>query len=490
MIFGEAVFSYSAIRERSVSVAAYFQEEGIRRGDVAVVLWDNGPEYAALFFGILMAGGTVVPLNPTNTEENIRFVVEHCRARFLAVTARALPLVKSWWAGPPIVTGNAEENGSTTDIETIFRSGAGPVRKIPGGGIDDLAMVLYTSGTTGKPKGVMLSHRNLETNTQSILSYLSLTASDRTLAVLPFYYSYGNSLLLTHARAGATLVVENGFAFVNRCLETMTKHRVTGFSGVPSHFALLLNRSRFCEMEWPHLRYMTCAGGGLPPVFLRRIRDTFSRVRFYVMYGQTEGAARLSSLDPDLVDRKIGSIGKGIPGVVLRVVDREGKDVVPGETGEIVAQGENIMKGYLGDPGATREVLKNGWLHTGDLATVDGDGYIFIKGRAKEFIKSGGYRISPQEIEEILLHHPSVAECAVVGVPDEFLGESIVAFVVYRIRSAASPGNEVLDTYLREKLPHYMVPQRIFAMGTLPKTESGKVKRVQLREAMIGNASG
>jgi acyl-coenzyme A synthetase/AMP-(fatty) acid ligase len=200
------------------------------------------------------------------------------------------------------------------------------------------------------------------------------------------------------------------------------------------------------------------------------------------MYGQTEGAARLSSLDPELVDRKIGSMGKGIPGVTLRVADKNRNDVRPGEVGEVVAKGENIMVGYLGDPAGTTEVLQGGWLHTGDLATVDEEGYIYIRGREKEFIKSGGYRISPQQVEEALLQHPSVGECAVVGLPDEILGEKVVAMVVFRQGHAASEACGSLASFMRGKLPHYMVPQKIQPVDAIPKTDSGKVKRVYLKE--------
>jgi acyl-CoA synthetase (AMP-forming)/AMP-acid ligase II len=480
LICGEKEISFSSLERMAISICLHFRRNGLRRGDMVIVLWDNGPEYAALFFGILMAGGVVVPLNPTNISEDVRYVASHCKARFLAVAGRSVDCVEGWWDGAPIVSeGTASDR--CVPFHSIVESGDGE-GGAPVGEENDLALVLYTSGTTGKPKGVMLTHKNLEANTRSILEYLGLQGSDRTLAILPFYYSYGNSLLLTHVARGATLVVENGFAFVNRCLETMQRSLVTGFSGVPSHFSILLNRSRFLELKWPHLRYMTSAGGGLPPAHIQKIRGAIPHVRLHIMYGQTEGAARLSSLDPELVDRKIGSMGKGIPGVTLRVADKNRNDVRPGEVGEVVAKGENIMVGYLGDPAGTTEVLQGGWLHTGDLATVDEEGYIYIRGREKEFIKSGGYRISPQQVEEALLQHPSVGECAVVGLPDEILGEKVVAMVVFRQGHAASEACGSLASFMRGKLPHYMVPQKIQPVDAIPKTDSGKVKRVYLKE--------
>lgn len=475
--------TYGELNRKATALAWKFRESGLRKGDAVMMLMDNGAAYAAVFFGVLQAGGFLVPLNPANTAESVRYVANHCGARFVVCTARALELLEEWWMGSrPFM--DTECDALAPDIAWGEVGNRGMTGREEVSDPEETALVLYTSGTTGKPKGVVLSHRNLKANTGSILAYIDLRPADRTLAILPFYYSYGNSLLMTHVASGATLVVENKFALVNRALQTLRKEEVTGFSGVPSHFSILLGRSKFLEQEWPHLRYLTCAGGGLPPAHIEKLRTALPDVRIHVMYGQTEGAARLSSLDPALVDVKRGSIGKGIPGVALRVVDADGIDVAPGggEVGEIIAAGENIMKGYLGDPEATAEVLRGGWLHTGDLATVDEEGFVYICGRAKEFIKSGGYRISPQQVEEAILELPDVIECAVVGVPDPILGEGILAYVVFRSPSGAADPKGGLVNHIRERLPHYMVPTRIEPIDVIPKTESGKQKRVLLKE--------
>lgn len=476
------VTTFQELKRKADNVRLYFEEAGIRRGDRVLILLDNGPEYAALFFGLLGAGAAVVPLNPTNTPSNVRYIAGNCAARFAVANERAYPNIADWWKGSPVLV-DGPVFKDTVPLQEILEKTTPPFTDgTASGNGRELALVLYTSGTTGEPKGVMLSNRNLVANTQSILEYLVLDHSDRTLAILPFYYSYGNSLLLTHVFSGATLVVENRFAYLSKTLAHMKEQRVTGFSGVPSHFAMLLGRSRFLESDWPRLRYMTSAGGPLPVSHIRKIRAALPQVELHVMYGQTEGAARLSSLDPSLVDRKIGSIGKGIPGVELRVVRNDGRNVEPDETGEIVARGENIMMGYLGDPQGTAEVLRDGWLHTGDLATVDRDGFIYIRGREKEFIKSGGYRIGPQQIEEVILQQPSVQECGVVGAPDEFLGEQIIAFVVIRRGIDQTLAKDQLLNFLREHLPSYMIPSRIVTIDALPKTESGKIQRMKLRE--------
>ena len=483
LISEDREISFRVLTEMSGRAAAAFADSGLRRGDRVLVLLGNGPEYAAVFFGLLAAGGVMVPLNPNNTVESVQYVARHCQARFAVANESAYPHIAEWWRGAPAFLDGPPRHG-TLPLAELLETGTPPPIDVrpPYHGDQDPALLLYTSGTTGMPKGVMLSHENLNANTNSILEYLRLEPSDRTLAILPFYYSYGNSLLLTHVFAGATLVIENEFAYINKALSVMRDRGVTGFSGVPSHYALLIGRSKFLESDWPHLRYMTCAGGPLPVAHIQRIRAALPHVQLHVMYGQTEGAARLSSLDPSLVDRKVGSIGRGIPGVELRVVGKDGSEVEPGDIGEIVARGKNIMIGYLEDPVGTADVLRNGWLHTGDLATVDGEGFIYIRGREKEFIKSGGYRIGPQQIEDVILQHQSVQECGVIGIPDELLGEQVIAFAVFRPEADRGNAREDLLIFLRKRLPAYMVPARIVPIDALPKTETGKVRRQQLRD--------
>ncbi len=253
------------------------------------------------------------------------------------------------------------------------------------------AEIIFTSGSTGVPKGVMVSHKNLISNTTSIVTYLKLTKRDRMLVVLPFYYCYGLSLLHTHLRVGGSIVLNNSFIFLGSIIRNLLDFKCTGFAGVPSHFQILLRKSdNFKTTEFPDLKYVTQAGGKLAPIFIDEFRISHPAVTFYVMYGQTEATARLSYLPPELYESKKGSMGKGIPGVELRVVNDKGKNVKPGEVGEVIARGDNIMLGYFADEEGTRNAIRSGWLYTGDLGTVDADGYIFLTARKKEIIKVGG----------------------------------------------------------------------------------------------------
>ncbi len=263
------------------------------------------------------------------------------------------------------------------------------------------------------------------------LEYLDLTADNRTMAVLPLYYCYGTSLLHTHLKAGASLVFNNRFMFPEKVLDEMVEKKCTGFAGVPSTYQILLRRTHFAKRSFPALRWLQQAGGKLPNPYIQEIRRAFPQVRLYVMYGQTEATARLSYLPPELLDEKLGSIGKGLPGSRLEVLKEDGTPVRPGadEVGEIVASGDSITPGYWNDAEETARFFRNGRLFTGDMARVDRDGFIFIVERARDFIKAMGNRVSPKEIEEVLSQIPQVVEAAVIGVPDEIWGEAVKAYL-------------------------------------------------------------
>ena len=260
----------------------------------------------------------------------------------------------------------------------------------------------------------------------------------------------------------------------------MIREKVTGFSGVPSSFSMLQRYSKFFTTPLESLRYVTCAGGALPAAMIGQLQEAFPRTETVIMYGQTEASARLSYLPSRELPRKLGSIGKGIPNVTLSVLDEQGHPVGLGEIGEIVAEGSCLMKGYWNNEEETQRVLKEGRLHTGDLATRDEDGFIFIVGRQSDMIKHGSYRVHPSQIEEVLSNFPGVEQVAVTGFPDESVGEIIVASIVQSTQHELSSTS--LLQYARKFLPTYKLPQRVVFVKELPRTSSGKIKRAQLRD--------
>jgi acyl-CoA synthetase (AMP-forming)/AMP-acid ligase II len=293
-------------------------------------------------------------------------------------------------------------------------------------------------------------------------------------------YAYGNSVMLTHLFVGGTLVIENTFVYPHVILESMMREGVTGLSGVSTTYAIMLNQSNLKSYSFPTLRYLTHAGGPMPSELLIRLRSAFAGKRIFLMYGQTEASARLTYLPPDLLDVKKGSAGRAITGVTLRIVKEGGEEARAGEVGEVCASGDNIMQGYWQDSHTTAQMLHDGWLYTGDLGRLDEDGYLTIEGRNSEMIKSGAFRISPVEIEEVLLQHPQVQEAGVVGIEDPILGQKICAVVT--LKEAGRATDQELLAHCAEGLVQYKRPKSVTVVAALPKSPSGKILRQNLRE--------
>lgn len=484
LLQGATRVSYGELATDAHRVARLLLAEGVRRGDRVGVLDDNGPFYVAAYYGALEAGAIAVPLNTHLDPHSLRTQLVDCEARALAAGTRFAELARRSIEGAPSV----ELLLSPAPIEAKVRVrtrldwsslDGGSAPKVPLLDLDR-ASIVYTSGSTGKPKGATLSHLNLVANTRSIVRYLGLTAADRMLVVLPFFYVYGKSLLNTHVAAGGSLVLENRFLFPQLAVDAMEREEATGFAGVPSTFAILLDRTNVARKRLPALRYLTQAGGAMAPATIRRVLDTFPGTKLWVMYGATEAGARLTYLPPEDLPRKIGSIGVAIPNVEMRVLRKDGTEAAPNEEGELVARGSNIMEGYWNDPEETARVLDGNGYHTGDLGHRDDEGYFWVLGRTREMIKSGAHRISPKEIEEAILEHPDVSEAAVIGVGDALLGEAIRAYVVPRAGAAVS--GEQIGTFLKDRLAAYKIPGRFVTLEALPKSAAGKIRKDRLRE--------
>ncbi len=338
----------------------------------------------------------------------------------------------------------------------------------------DVATIIYTSGTTGNPKGITLTHKNLKSNICAIIKSLSIKKDDIFLCVLPFFYSFGNSVLHTHLATGSTLVLQNSVTYPKEILNTLEKYKCTGFAGVPSIYISLLKKTDFSNHDLSSLRYLTQAGGPLSNEFIKKVRQRLPDVDFIVMYGQTEATARISYLPANLLDSKKGSVGIGIDGVTVTVVNEKNEECKAEETGEICVKGKNIMQGYWNNPSSTAQVMRQGKLFTGDMGYKDKDGFLYIIGRQTEILKISEHRVSPYEIEEALLLHPQVNECAVIGCSHEQMGQFAKAFIV---KNGTDVSGINLKRFCKQHLANYKVPKEIEFIEALPKTSSGKIKR-------------
>ena len=479
--------TYGEIELLSNKIGNYLKSIGVQRGDKVALLYENSIEYIIAYFAILKVGGVTIALNTDTTTESLIYLINNSESKVMITAKRfsrfLLPALKK----TPYLRHVIIDQDDLTEYEKIGHCSTIRLGDLYRGDdshpgvrcIDiDLEAIVYTSGSTGKPKGVMHTHLNVVSNMRSIVEYLHLTNEDRIMVVLPFYYIYGKSLLLTHFLAGGSVVIDNRFAYPNVVLETMQKTDVTGFSGVPSTFMILLNKSTLGSSSFPKLRYVTQAGGAMAPSIQKEVHRAFSPAKLYIMYGATEAAPRLSYLEPDMLPKKWGSIGKPIPNVDLFIADETGKKAAQGETGEIVARGSNIMVGYWKDQEGTRRVLRNGLYYTGDLGRMDEEGYLYVVGRTKDIIKAGGFRVGAKEIEEAILEMKEIHEVAVIGVEDPVLGEAVKAFVIPKDNSITE---KEIKKFLSRRLASYKQPKYIEMRDSLPKNESGKILKMVLK---------
>lgn len=468
-------YTYAQMLIKSVAVANLLYDAGLQSGDRVIVYLDNSAEYIATYFGALRANCIVVPLNKNLALDSINFILSDTTPKAIITNH----IFKKRLKGKVVFEGE-----NIFDINNIWMSelvGDSHLTSELADGVDQPAIILYTSGTTNMPKGVTLSHKNLNANTESIIQYLGITEDDSLLDIVNFGYSYGNSLLLTHTRVGGKLFIENRTAYPISIIEQLVASQATGFSTVGSYLNILLKQTSLEPQHLQHLHYVTFAGESTNFNDIVKLHQIAPHLKIFVMYGQTEASARLSYLEPELLFEKVGSIGKGIPGVILKLVDEEGQEVAPGEVGEIIAHGDNIMQGYWNNQADTNAVIKGGWLHTGDLAIRDGDGYIYIKGRNDDMIKHLGIRLSPVEIESVLNSCEPVLESAVIGLADDE-GHQIKAFVVLKNSMDTNQAEKEIYSQIKRLLPAFKVPKTIEFLPELPRTTTGKIRRSVLRK--------
>jgi long-chain acyl-CoA synthetase len=493
LVVGDRRLSFADLDQNSDRLANALIQRGIRRGDRVVVFMDNCWEAVVGIFAVLKAGAVFSPINPSTKADKLAYVLNNCRATGILTQARLAPVAQAAMAQAPSVTlavvaGGPSDPPMTTNIsfERALLEGGSP--SIPPGLDIDLAMLVYTSGSTGFPKGVMMTHQNVAAAATSITTYLENTPDDVILNVLPISFDYGLYQVLMAVKVGATLVLEKSFTFPQAIFERMKAEKVTGLPIVPTMAAIILQMKDLRPDAFPHLRYITNTAAALPPAHILRLQELFPATRLYSMYGLTE-CKRCTWLPPDQLSKRPGSVGIAIPGTEAYVVDESGARVEPGEVGELVIRGAHVMKGYWENPEATDRALRPGpyaWekvLYTGDLFRTDDDGFLYFVGRKDDIIKSRGEKVSPKEVENVLYALPGIREAAVVGVPDPLLGLAIKAVI------AVEPGTDLraqdVIRHCAKSLEDYMVPKHVEFRDALPKTESGKISRRQVAEEML-----
>ena len=484
--------TYAELARRVDALAGVLRAGGVRRGDRVALFLDNGPELVAGIFAALRLGAVFVPINPLTKREKLAHVLNDAEAS--AMIAH-WPLKNAW---EPALAANASVRCCLVAGVPAAKAGVLPARCQPypeagepstAAGIEaatidqDLASIIYTSGTTGDPKGVMMSHLNMISAAHSVIEYLGLRDDDVIMCVLPLAFSYGLYQLLMSVRVGATLVLEQSFAFPTQVLERMAGERVTVFPGVPTIFSLLMQIKGLDHFDLSALRTITSAAAALSEEHIRRLRALFPQARLYSMYGQTE-CKRATYLPPEQLDIRPASVGRGMPNVELWLVDEEGNRLPDGSTGELVIRGSNVMRGYWRKPEETARRLRPGplpgelVLHTGDLFRSDAEGWLHFVARKDDIIMTRGEKVSPREVENAIFGLEGVLEVAVIGVADEVLGQAVKAFVVPR-EGIELTEREVIRHCLAH-LENFMAPKTVAFVPGLPKTDTGKIRKIGL----------
>ena len=490
LVCGGQRLTYAEIEARANQLAHALIGSGLERGDRVAIYLPNSVEMVIAIFGILKAAGIFVIVNHSTKRDKLAYILNNCRAAALFTADRNAQLSREMHAAVPslkftVLSGKraAAASGETEKLyafdDLLINQ---PLASPPCPTIDqDLACLIYTSGSTGDPKGVMSGHNNMVFASGSIIQYLENTPDDIVINVLPLSFDYGLYQLLMVFRFGGTLVLEKSFAYPAAILKKIETERVTGFPGVPTVFAILLQMN-LEPYDLGSLRYITNTAAALPPSHITELGVKFPWATLYSMYGLTE-CKRTLYLPPDQLDKRPGSVGVAIPGTEVWIEDNEGNRVGPGVVGELVIRGSHVMRGYWEKPDATAKCYHPGptpgerILYSGDYFKMDEDGFLYFISRKDDIIKSRGEKVSPKEVENVIYGLEGVVETAVIGLPDPVLGQSIKAFVV--LDRTELTERDVLR-HCRAHLEDFMVPQQIEFRDSLPKTSSGKIKKTGL----------
>ncbi|MEV0702412.1 long-chain fatty acid--CoA ligase [Saccharopolyspora sp. NPDC050389] len=475
---GGDVWSYARLRDASAAFGGELRARGVRAGDRVLLVAPTGPDFVVAYLGAHLIGAVVITMNTMATAPEIDYVVGDSGTRLLVVwheaqraaqrvaDERALPLRV---LGPEAVAGEGEPVSVPVDRDR-----------------QDTAVLLYTSGTTGRPKGVELTVANVLDTARTFVEQLHLTAGDRCGTGLPLFHVFGQAACLNSAlAAGCSISLLSPFEPV-AMLEMIRRDRLTLVAGVPTMWNAMLHvAGDFGPDDFADLRLASSGGASLPGEVLSAFSERFG-CTILEGYGLTESTAAATYSSPD--QQRVGSVGRPLPGIAVEVRDPEGAVLPAGEVGEVYLRGPSVMKGYWNRPEETAADLADGWLQTGDLGRLDGDGYLYIVDRAKDLIIRGGYNVYPREVEEVLYQHPDIVEVAVIGVPDERYGEEVAAVITARPGAEIAP--EELRAWAKEQLSAYKVPHLIRFVDALPKGATGKIQKRALDWKALTTASG
>jgi len=479
LIFEGKYFTYKDLNQMANRVAYSLRGLGIERGDRVALFLPNIPEFVISYLGILKIGAVAVSVNVMLKSNEVKFILNDCTAKALITTAELsgnvpegeLPQLKYLL----IAAGRAEKGMSLEHLMSC----ASPQARAIEMERDEPAAIVYTSGTTGFPKGATLSHGNIISNIYAKNRCCGMRLEDRLLLFLPLFHCFGqNAILNAGLNACATIVMQRRFE-PEQVLRTIVNDGVTMFFGVPTVFIKLLNMNT-SGYDLSSVRYYFSAAAPLPSEIVQRWQETYGCV-IHQGYGLTE-TSPFASYNHDL-KYKLGSIGTPIENVEMKIVDFDGFELEPGELGEIIIRGPNVMLGYWNRAAETAESIKNGWFHTGDIGTMDADGYFYIVDRLKDMINLSGFKVYPTEVENAIYQHPAVAEVAVYGVPDPVKGEIVKANIV--VKSGCAITAEEVIAFCTEKMAVYKIPHTINFVDSLPKNATGKVLKRQLRNVSL-----
>jgi len=441
--------------------AAGFLSAGLQAGERVLISCGLSPASTLAYLGAMYAGLVPVLVDERALATSGEPILARARA-------------KAVWVGKGVQCDWARRNG-VTQIEGNFD--ARPAHSLPPAPCkeEDLAVLMPTSGSTGVPRLVMVSHGNLRANTEAIVQSQCLGPDEKAMLIMPVSYCFGASVMHSHLYQGGGVVFDSRFMFPDKVLRAMNTYGCTTFAGVPSVYNILLRRSNLRSIQLPELRRFLQAGGALAPESVREMRGIVPTAEFFVMYGQTEATARITYVPPDRLGEKLGSVGLPMDNLMIRVVDGEGRELAAGQTGEIQVRGPSVCSGYFDDLEATERKFGDGWLKTGDFACRDAEGYLWIRGRTSEFIKIRGVRVSFGEVETKVAGVPGVYECAATATRHPEAGEALALFIV------ADDGPSIVAERVRRALPPQWTCVSVRVVPELPKTENGKIARSQLR---------